>query len=116
MSESAASPPRQGAFPNVLADRYASAAMVDIWAPEAKVRLERELWLAVLEAQRREAPTLAATATDAALDDYRRVVDHVDLDAIRARERITRHDVKARIEEFNALRRPRAGPRGPDLP
>ena len=105
MSESAASSASyQGSvFPNVLADRYASAAMVDDWAPEAKVRLERELWLAVLEAQRREATTLAAAATDAALDDYRRVVDHVDLDAIRARERITRHDVKARIEEFNAL-------------
>ena len=38
-------------LPNVLADRYASPEMVAIWSPEAKVRLERELWIAVLQAQ-----------------------------------------------------------------
>ena len=31
------------------------------------------------------------------------MVDQVDLDSIEARERVTRHDVKARIEEFCAL-------------
>jgi adenylosuccinate lyase len=31
------------------------------------------------------------------------VVEHVDLGSIAEREKITRHDVKARIEEFNAL-------------
>ena len=35
--------------------------------------------------------------------DYERVIDQVDLDSIAERERVTRHDVKARIEEFNAL-------------
>jgi adenylosuccinate lyase len=35
--------------------------------------------------------------------DYERVVETVDLASIAARERVTRHDVKARIEEFNAL-------------
>src|SRR6202000_2514281 len=35
--------------------------------------------------------------------DYERVVDDVDRASISARERVTRHDVKARIEEFNAL-------------
>ena len=33
----------------------------------------------------------------------RRSIDQVDLASIAARERVTRHDVKARIEEFNAL-------------
>jgi adenylosuccinate lyase len=84
---------------NVLADRYASPEMVAIWAPEAKVRQERELWLAVLEAQASLGLAVPADAVDA----YRAVIDHVDLDAIRARERVTRHDVKARVEEFNAL-------------
>ena len=37
------------------------------------------------------------------LADYERVFDEVDLASIAARERVTRHDVKARIEEFNAL-------------
>src|SRR4029077_16712665 len=38
-----------------------------------------------------------------ALADYERVSDDVDLASITERERVLRHDVKARIEEFNAL-------------
>jgi adenylosuccinate lyase len=40
---------------------------------------------------------------DGAIQAYEAVLDDVDLDRIAARERITRHDVKARIEEFSAL-------------
>jgi adenylosuccinate lyase len=86
-------------IPDVLAARYASPELVALWSPEEKVRLERRLWLAVLEAQR----DLGVAVPDGVLDDYRRVLDHVDLDSIAARERVTRHDVKARIEEFCAL-------------
>ena len=85
--------------PNVLAARYASAEMVRLWSPEQKIVLERELWLAVLEAQR----DLGVAVPDDAIDAYRRVLDQVDLDSIDARERVTRHDVKARIDEFCAL-------------
>ena len=35
--------------------------------------------------------------------DYEKVINKVDLASIDAREKQTRHDVKARIEEFNAL-------------
>jgi adenylosuccinate lyase len=38
-----------------------------------------------------------------AIEAYEAVVDEVDLTSIAARERVTRHDVKARIEEVNAL-------------
>ena len=38
-----------------------------------------------------------------AIADYERVLDDVDLASIADRERVLRHDVKARIEEFNAL-------------
>jgi adenylosuccinate lyase len=85
--------------PNVLAARYASAEMVRLWSPEQKIVLERELWLAVLEAQR----DLGVAVPDDAIDAYRRVLDQVDLASIDARERVTRHDVKARIDEFCAL-------------
>ena len=85
--------------PNVLAARYASAEMVQLWSPEQKIVLERELWLAVLEAQR----DLGVAVPDDAIDAYRRVIEQVDLDSIDARERVTRHDVKARIDEFCAL-------------
>jgi adenylosuccinate lyase len=86
-------------IPNVLANRYASADMVGIWAPEAKIVAERRLWLAVLRAQ----AELGVPVPQEAIADYERVLGDVDLASIAARERTLRHDVKARIEEFNAL-------------
>ncbi len=103
---SAAAPPgcQTGAVsprdvPNVLASRYASDAMVRLWSPEHKIVLERQLWLAVLEAQ----AEAGLDVPPEAIEDYRRVVDQVDLASIEERERVTKHDVKARIEEFSAL-------------
>ena len=86
-------------IPNVLAARYASPEMADLWSPAAKVVLERRLWIAVLEAQRELGVDVPAEAIAA----YERVAEQVDLASIEARERVTRHDVKARIEEFSAL-------------
>ncbi|MDN5857411.1 MAG: adenylosuccinate lyase, partial [Pseudonocardia sp.] len=86
-------------IPNVLAARYASPELVHLWSPEHKIVLERRLWIAVLRAQRE----LGIDVPDGVVEAYERVVDHVDLESITARERITRHDVKARIEEFCAL-------------
>ena len=84
---------------DVLAARYASAELTTLWSPAHKVILERQLWLAVLRAQR----DLGVAAADGAVEAYQAVVDDVDLASIAERERVTRHDVKARIEEFNAL-------------
>ncbi|SDI62264.1 adenylosuccinate lyase [Actinokineospora alba] len=86
-------------IPNVLAGRYASTELATLWSPEEKVRMERELWLAVLSAQAK----LGIDVPEQAIEDYRRVLPDVDLGSIADRERVTRHDVKARIEEFNAL-------------
>src|SRR3954454_21286012 len=86
-------------IPNVLASRYASDELVHLWSPEHKVVLERRLWIAVLEAQR----DLGIDVPDGVVEDYRAVVDRGDLASIAARERVPRHDVKARIEEFCAL-------------
>jgi adenylosuccinate lyase len=86
-------------IPNVLAARYASDPMVRLWSPRQKVIFERELWIAVLEAQRE----LGVAVPDGVIEAYRRQVHQVDLESITARERVTRHDVKARIDEFCAL-------------
>ena len=86
-------------IPNVLASRYASDEMVAIWSPEAKIVAERRLWLAVLRAQ----ADLGVGVPSGVVEDYERVIDDVDLSSIAERERVLRHDVKARIEEFNAL-------------
>jgi adenylosuccinate lyase len=85
--------------PNVLAGRYASRQMVELWSPEHKVVLERRFWLAVLRAQR----DLGVEVPEEVVEAYEAVVDRVDLASIDARERVTKHDVKARIEEFSAL-------------
>jgi adenylosuccinate lyase len=85
--------------PNVLATRYAGADLAALWSPEHKIVLERRLWIAVLKAQK----DLGIAIPDGVIEDYEAVVDQVSLESIAARERVTRHDVKARIEEFCAL-------------
>jgi adenylosuccinate lyase len=84
---------------SVLADRYASEAMRAIFAPEEKIIAERRLWLAVARAQNK----LGHTIADSVIADYEKVINKIDLASIDAREKASRHDVKARIEEFNAL-------------
>ncbi len=84
---------------NILAERYASPEMATLWSTPHKIVLERRLWLAVLKAQ----TDLGIEIDDAVLPAYEAVVDQVDVESIRRRELINRHDVKARIEEFCAL-------------
>ena len=84
---------------SVLADRYASSAMRAIFSPEEKIIAERRLWLAVACTQNK----LGHAIPDSVIADYEKVINKVDLASIDAREKQTRHDVKARIEEFNAL-------------
>ena len=73
--------------------------MKKIFAPEEKIIAERRLWIAVARAQSK----LGHSIADSVIADYEKVITKVDLASIDAREKITRHDVKARIEEFNAL-------------
>ena len=84
---------------SVLANRYASNEMKKLFAPEEKIIAERRLWIAVARAQSK----LGHAISDSVIADYEKVITQVDLASIDAREKITRHDVKARIEEFNAL-------------
>ena len=84
---------------SLIADRYASAAMREIFAPEAKIIAERNLWVAVMRAQ----SVLGHTISSDVISDYERVITNVNLASIDIREKKSRHDVKARIEEFNEL-------------
>jgi adenylosuccinate lyase len=73
--------------------------MSDIWSQANKIILERKLWVAVMKAQQELGLDIPASN----IADYEKVIEKVDLESIRKREEKTRHDVKARIEEFNAL-------------
>jgi adenylosuccinate lyase len=92
-------PDSAAAIPNVLAERYASGAMKDIWSQHGRVGLERDFWIAVMKGQRDLGVAIPADAIKA----YERVKTNIDLVAIAKRERVTLHDVKARIEEFSDL-------------
>lgn len=84
---------------NVLSNRYASADLSNLWSAESKIVMERELWIAVMKAQK----DLGVDIPTEAIDAYEACKEQVDLASIAEREKITRHDVKARIEEFNSL-------------
>jgi len=86
-------------IPNVLAERYATPAMTSIWSPEGKILLERELWIAVMKAQRDLGLEIPAEAIAA----YEKAKNDINVARIMERERVTRHDVKARIDEFCEL-------------
>ena len=86
-------------IPNVLAERYASPAMREIWSAHGRILLERDFWIAVMKAQR----DLGVAIPAEAIKDYERVRTQVDVARIKERERTTLHDVKARIEEFSEL-------------
>jgi len=85
--------------PNVLATRYATKEMVAIFDPINKIINERKFWITILKLQQKAGLPI----TDSDVKAYEKVIEKVDLNSIDKREIETRHDVKARIEEFNAL-------------
>ncbi|TAG27444.1 MAG: adenylosuccinate lyase [Verrucomicrobia bacterium] len=91
--------PSAAPIPNVLAERYASPLIKGIWSPTGRIAIERDYWIAVMKAQRELGLAISAKAI-AAYEKVKGVIDLADIDA---RERVTLHDVKARIEAFNAL-------------
>jgi len=85
--------------PNVLATRYATKEMVAIFDPINKIIAERKFWITILNFQKKAGLPI----TDSDISAYEKVINTVDLASIEKREKQSRHDVKARIEEFNAL-------------
>lgn len=83
---------------------YASSNMVDLWGPKWNVVAERQWWLHIVRWMRDNTRVYDHVVRfDDWLAAYEAVLTYVDLDSIAMREMVTRHDVKARIEEFNWL-------------
>jgi len=83
---------------SVLATRYASKEMREIWSPENKIKAERRLWIEVMRFQ-----ATALKIPTEAIAKYEAALEKIDLASIDEREKKSRHDVKARLDEFNAL-------------
>ena len=86
-------------IPNVLAERYASEEMQHLWSATGKIILEREFWIAVMHAQQE----LGLDIDEKEIEKSENMKAVVDLESIRKREQVTKHDVKARLEEFADL-------------
>lgn len=84
-------------------DEFATLPMIELWSDKWAVRNERKIWLAVADVQRSMGVFDNVREIDAKLDAYRVVESDVRLWSIRERERRTKHDLKARLEEFNVL-------------
>jgi adenylosuccinate lyase len=84
---------------SLIGERYASLEMQEIWSREKKIITERKLWIEVMRIQ----AELGVAISQETILDYERVVAEINLVSIDAREMELGHDVKARIEEFNAL-------------
>ena len=61
---------------NVLANRYASDELVRLWSPEHKIVLERQLWIAVMKAQKDQGIDIP----DEAIAAYEAHIDEVNLE------------------------------------
>ncbi len=86
----------QTRYSSPLAERYASAAMLELWSPAVRHGLWRRLWLALAEAEQE----LGVPIPDEAIAQMRAHLDDIDFDAVAAYERRFRHDVMAHVHAF----------------
>lgn len=79
-----------------LAERYASAAMLQLWSPASRYGLWRRLWLALAESER----DLGVDIPEAAIAEMRAHLDDIDFAAVAKYEKRFRHDVMAHVHAF----------------
>jgi len=83
---------------NILSERYVTAEMNEIFSKRGKIIAERELWISVIKAQKEAGMSISNDV----IERYEAAKDKIDLEYIAEREAVLKHDVKARIEAFNA--------------
>jgi len=81
---------------DILADRYASQRMRDIFDSRSKVKLMRQLWVIIAKAQKE----LGIDIPDEQISDLEKNIDNIDLERITEIERIKKHDVTANKQAF----------------
>lgn len=79
-----------------LGERYASAAMLELWSSQTRYGLWRRLWVTLAEKERE----LGIPIPDDAIAQMREHVDDIDFDKVAAYERRFRHDVMAHVHAF----------------
>jgi adenylosuccinate lyase len=79
-----------------LAERYASAAMLELWSPQVRHGLWRRLWLALAEQEK----ALGVAISEDAITQMRAHLDDIDFAAVAEYEKKFRHDVMAHVHAF----------------
>jgi len=92
-------------YSSPLAERYASAAMLELWSPATRHGLWRRLWLALAEGERE----LGVKIPEEAIRQMRANLDNIDFDAVAKYEKRFRHDVMAHVHAFGDVA-PKAKP------
>ncbi|HEV7593868.1 MAG TPA: adenylosuccinate lyase [Gemmatimonadaceae bacterium] len=92
-------------YSSPLAERYASAAMLELWSPATRHGLWRRLWLALAEAQRE----LGVKIPEEAIREMKANLDNIDFEAVSGYEKRFRHDVMAHVHAFGDVA-PKAKP------
>lgn len=82
-----------------ISQRYASAAMQELFSPLERVRVWRDLWIALAQHQRE----LGLPITAAQVAELRAARDRIDLDRAAEIERELRHDVMAHIRAYGEV-------------
>ncbi len=83
--------------PDILSLRYATDEINYIFSEYGKNLFERELWIAVLKGEK----DLGVDIPDDAIAAYENAKENIDLERIKEIERVTKHDIKAKIQAFN---------------
>jgi adenylosuccinate lyase len=81
---------------NILSQRYASSEMNFIFSEENRILSERDLWIAVMKAQNKSGVDIQ----DQEIEKFEAAKKNIDFNRIKEIEKITKHDVKARIQAF----------------
>ena len=83
-------------YASPLSERYASRAMLELWSPQTRHGLWRQLWLALAEAEQQ----LGVPIPDEAIAQMRAHLDDIDFEKVAVYERRFRHDVMAHVHAF----------------
>ena len=86
----------QDTYSSPLSARYASRAMLELWSPQERHRLWRQLWIALAESEME----LGVDIPAAAIAEMRAAADTIDFVAAAAYEQRFRHDVMAHVHTF----------------
>jgi adenylosuccinate lyase len=92
-------------YSSPLSERYASAAMLELWSPGTRYGLWRRLWLALAESEKE----LGVEIPDDAIRQMREKLDDIDFDTVAKYEKRFRHDVMAHVHAFGDVA-PKAKP------